>query len=91
MNGTGLVLCAVFGAAVRLDHVVGVAVVGGDQAGAAARAHGVADAAEAGVDRLDRRDGGRQHAGVADHVGVGEVDDHEVERRRFASRAPARR
>ena len=36
------------------------------------------DVAEAGVDRLDRRDRGRDDAGVADHVGVGEVDDPEA-------------
>ena len=33
--------------------------------------------AQARVDGLDRRDRGRDHAGVADHVGVGEVDDPE--------------
>ena len=35
ISGTGFSECAVFGRAVRLEHVVGVAVVGGDQAGAA--------------------------------------------------------
>ena len=34
--------------------------------------------AKAAVDLLDRGDGGRDVAGVADHVGVGEVDDPEA-------------
>ena len=42
------------GAAVGLEHVVGVAVVGGDQAGAAGRVHRADDLAEAAVDGLDR-------------------------------------
>ena len=36
--------------------------------------------AQARVDGLDRRHRGRDHAGVADHVGVGEVDDPELRR-----------
>ena len=36
--------------------------------------------AQAGVDRLDRLDHGRDHAGVADHIGIREVDDDEVVR-----------
>ena len=67
-------------AAVRLEHVVGVAVVGGDDAGAAGlRAPPRRPAPEALVDRLDRLHRGLDHAGVADHVRVGEVDDPEAE------------
>ena len=36
------------------------------------------DPAEAGVDRLHRLDRGRQAAGVADHVGVGVVENDQV-------------
>ena len=38
---------------------------------------GLDDAAEARVGRLDGSRDGRDHAGVTDHVGVGEVDDGE--------------
>ena len=63
---------------VRLEHVVAVAVIGGDQTGPASVADGGDHVAEAGVDRLDRGDRRRDDAGVADHVRVGEVDDPEV-------------
>jgi len=66
------------GGAVGLEHVVAVAVVGGDDAGAAPGGYGLDHLAELGVDGLDRLDRGRDVAGVADHVGVGEVDDPEA-------------
>ena len=67
------------GRAVGLEHVLGVAVVGGDDAGAAGLVDGGDDPGEAGVDGLDRAHGGRDRARVPDHVGVGEVDDPEAE------------
>jgi hypothetical protein len=42
-------------------------------------ADGGVDAAELGVDGFYGADGGFELAGVADHVGVGEVDDDDVE------------
>ncbi len=48
---------------------------------------GLDDLPEAAIDGLDRLDRRLDHAGVADHVGVGEVDDPE---RRRAPRATRR-
>ena len=67
------------GRAVVLEHLVGVAVVGGDEQRAAGVLDDPTTLAEARVDGLDRGDRGRDDAGVADHVGVGEVDDPEAE------------
>ena len=67
-----------FGRAVGLEHLLGVAVVGGDDAGPARLVHGGDDLGEVAVDLLDGGDRRRDHAGVADHVGVGEVDDPEA-------------
>ena len=66
-------------AAVRLEHVVGVAVVGGHDADAAGFVHRLDDPAEALVHGLDCLHGGLDHPGVADHVRVREVDDPEAE------------
>ena len=66
------------GRAVGLEHVVAVAVVGGDDAGAADALDRRDHVAEAAVDLLDRLDGGGDDAGVTDHVRVGEVDDAEA-------------
>jgi len=63
----------------RVYEHLGVAVVGGDQQAAAALADGLVDTAQLGVDGFDGADGGFHLAGVADHVGVGEVDDDDVE------------
>ena len=62
-----------------VDEHLGVAVVCGDEEGAAVLADGVVDASELTVDGFDGADGGLDLAGVADHVGVGEVDDDDVE------------
>ena len=79
-KGTGLVVWAVWGPPVSgVDEHLGVAVVGGDEEAAAALADGLIDAAELAVDGFDGADGGFHLAGVADHVGVGEVDDDDVE------------
>ena len=63
----------------RVDHLLGVAVVGGDDHGSAGTLEGSIDLAEAGINGFDGFDGGRNLAGVADHVGVGEVHHHDVE------------
>ncbi len=62
-----------------VDEHLGVAVVGGDEQASAALFDRLIDAVELGVDGLDGADGGFELAGVADHVGVGEVDDDDVE------------
>ena len=61
------------------EELLGVPVVGDDEAHAAGpfdRAH---DPAEARVGRLDRLHDRRNDSGVADHVGVREVDDDKAE------------
>ena len=63
--------------AVVLEQLLGVPVVGRHEADAACAVRRLDDLAEAGVGRLDRRDDRRDHAGVADHVRVREVDDAE--------------
>jgi hypothetical protein len=62
-----------------VDEELGVAVVGGDDPVGVVLADGGVDAAELGVDGFYGADGGFELAGVADHVGVGEVDDDDVE------------
>ena len=61
-----------------VPHLFAVAVVGGDDEGAAFGEDGVDDFADAGVDDFDGLDGGGEFAGVADHVAVGEVDDVDI-------------
>src|SRR5207248_4691272 len=68
-------------AAVRVQHQLRVAVVGGDQADPAAGVRGLDDPPEAAVDRLDGSDGCGDHTGVPDHVRVGEVDEPEADAR----------
>ena len=61
----------------RVEHQLAVAVVGGDdQRAASSRAR--RQYGRARVDRFHRLDRGRQTAGVADHVGVGVVEDDQV-------------
>ena len=62
-----------------IDHGLAVAVIGGDDPDGVALLDGLVDAGELAVDGLDGLDGRGQNAGVADHVGIGEVGDHHVE------------
>ena len=79
-TGTGLVVCEVCGPPVTGSRInLAIAVVGGDQERAAGLRNRIGDFAEAGVGRLHRLDGGGKAPGVADHVGIGEVqNDHVV-------------
>jgi hypothetical protein len=63
----------------RVDEHLGVAVIGGDEEVSSVLTDGVVDAAQFPIDCFDCTDGGFDLAGVADHVGVGEVDDDDVE------------
>ena len=63
----------------RVDHGLGVAVVGADDPGAFMSAQNLIDAGEAGVDGFDGADGRLHFAGMAHHIGVGEVHDDHVE------------
>src|SRR5688572_32079272 len=60
-----------------VPHLLGVAMVGGDDERSAAGKRRIDDPADAFIDDFDGLDGGVQLAGVADHIGVGEVDDDE--------------
>ena len=62
-----------------VHHTFGVAVVGGDDPATVLFFEALPDSAEALVDLLDRFDGRFETAGVAHHVGVGEVHDDDVE------------
>ena len=77
-SGTGLLVCAVFlepSGSIMYSLLPWSAVT---QSRPAGRRHGRAHRAHAGVDRLDAAHGGLDHAGVAHHVGVGEVDDDQL-------------
>ena len=63
----------------RIDQLLGIAVVGGNDHGAAIGAQRLLDAAEASVHRFHALDGWRDLPGVADHVGIGKVHDDHVE------------
>src|SRR5271168_712770 len=62
-----------------IDHGFGVAVVGGDDPGAAAGFERLINLGEAGVDGFNGFDSGFEFSGMADHVGVGVVHDDGVE------------
>ena len=80
ITGTRFSVCAVCGSwVVGIGHHLRIAVIGGDQQRAALGLDRGAQPAEAAIDRLHRLDGGGEIAGVADHVGVGEIDDDQVE------------
>ena len=64
--------------AVLIDHDIRVAVVCGKKQLAAFCQDLVDDLTDAGVDRFDGRNRSLQHAGVPDHVAVGEVQDDQI-------------
>ena len=67
------------GGAVRVHHLFGVAVVGGDEGAAAGVQHSGDHLIHAGIHSLNGLDSSLEHAGVADHIAVCEVqDDHIV-------------
>ena len=66
------------GAAVGLEHDLGVAVVRRDHGDAAHFQGGLHHTAHAGVHRLHGLDSRLENAGVAHHVAVGEVEDDDV-------------
>ncbi len=64
-------------------HLLGIAVVGGDDGAAALLGDGFEDLSNADIDRFARLDGRGEVAGVADHVAVGEVDHDQAVRAGF--------
>ena len=70
-------VCRVRARAVCLEHLLGVAVVGCDQADAARALDRLDDFAEARIGRLDGARHGRNGARVSDHVRIREIDDRE--------------
>ena len=62
-----------------VHHLFRVAVIRGDQHHAAGGVDCLVQASEAGVDGFDGLDRGAEIAGMADHVGVGVIDQDEVE------------
>ena len=66
------------GAAVGLEHDLGIAVVSGDHGNAAHLQGSVHHPAHAGVHGLHSLDGSGKHTGVAHHVAVGKIQDHHV-------------
>ena len=63
---------------VVVPHLIRVAVVCRDADLAADLADGIDEPSDAGIDRLDRLDDGRDDARMPDHVAVGIVEDDEV-------------
>ena len=66
-------MCGVGFAGVVVDHLFGVAMISGDDGCAVCVFYGLEDAVQAGVNCGDGVYGGFEDAGVAHHVGVGEV------------------
>ena len=62
-----------------IEHLLGIAMVGGDEHHAARRLDRLHQASQAGVDGFDGLGRRGEIAGVADHVGIGEVDHDQVE------------
>ena len=62
-----------------IDHLLGVAVVGGNDHGAATLPERRVNLAQAAVNSFDGGDGRRNLAGVSHHVGIGKVHHHHVE------------
>ena len=67
------------GGAVRVHHLFGIAVVGGDEGAAAGVQYSGNHLIHAGIHSLNSLDRSLEYASVADHIAVGEVqDDHIV-------------
>ena len=66
------------GLAVVADHAVRVAVIRSDERYTALGSDEVNESADAGVDRFNSLDSRIEHAGVADHVAVCEVEDYRI-------------
>ena len=62
----------------RLQHLLCVAVIGGDERDPTGSAHRVDNVSKLPIDFLDRTDDGRDVTRVPDHVRVRKVDDHEA-------------
>ena len=63
----------------RVNHGFGVAVIGGDNPGAAARLQRLIDSSQSRIHRFDRLDGSLQLSRVPDHIGVGVIHNDGVE------------
>jgi hypothetical protein len=63
-----------------IDHHLRIAMIGGDQHRSAFRPNRGFNPAQASVDRFDRFDRRLYLSRMPDHVGVGKVHDHDVER-----------
>jgi hypothetical protein len=61
-----------------IDHRLAIAVIGDDEEGTLPASDTFADLAERGIHRFDRNNGRFQASGVADHVGIGVVDDDQI-------------
>ena len=64
----------------RVDHQLGVAMIGGNQQRAPFCSHCRLDTSEAGIHRFDGFDSGLDFSGVADHIGISEIHDDHVKR-----------
>ena len=64
-------------AGLRVDHLLGVAVVGGHERRPSDLPHHLHDPLQVPVHRFDRLDRRRENARVPHHVPVGEVEDHQ--------------
>ena len=63
---------------VRVAHQLAIAVIGRHQSLTASGQKGFQDLVHALVDGFHRFDAGGYHAGVADHVGIGKVQDDQI-------------
>ena len=61
-----------------VHHLLSVAVVGGDEGAAAGLQHSGHHLIHSGIHSLNGLDRSIEHAGVADHIAVCEVQDHHI-------------
>ena len=70
---------AVLGEPSAIAHLLAIAMVGRDQTCAAERQNlWPRSADDTLIDRFHRFDSGRDHAGMADHVGIGKIQNDQV-------------